>query len=106
MNDKIDSKENNLGMEFIYRQKVFTDDDLKRLKKDGKEALAFYGSVDVSILDFNALMFRLEAAENVAMAVAQDGCELDHSGNCQAHFLENPCSVSQWRKVSGRGYNG
>ena len=40
----------------------------------------------------------VEAARDLAKAFKGDPCRFDHHGNCQAHFLEEDCSVERLKK--------
>jgi predicted RNA-binding Zn-ribbon protein involved in translation (DUF1610 family) len=35
--------------------------------------------------------------------VDPDPCWLDHHGNCQAHYLGNPCHIAEAKKLLGEG---
>lgn len=41
----------------------------------------------------------VEAARDLAKAFKGDPCRFDHHGNCQAHFLEEDCSVERLLKA-------
>ena len=83
------------------KKMTFTADDVKRLKE-----LAFKEIVKVEIdnVHLQALVARLEAAELclIDSGITEEKCHYDHHGNCQAHFVSDPCPVKAWLKVCGR----
>ena len=42
---------------------------------------------------------KLEAALIRLLEVMDEPCRYDHHGNCQAHFVENPCCVADARAL-------
>lgn len=78
----------------------FTDDDLAKLKKSKHEDCEWIVPWD----KFKALIARLEAGETIIeeSGVADEECRLDHNGNCQNHFVSDPCPVPVWRESAGK----
>jgi len=50
------------------------------------------------------LIKRLEAAETIIeeSGVADEEYRLDYNGNCQNHFVSDPCPVPIWREICGK----
>lgn len=78
----------------------FTDDDLKRLKEKIKVSDDSDDETLIMSADITALLARLEASEAI-VKIEDFPCRLDHSGNCQTHFVSNPCEYETWRKAKG-----
>ena len=73
-------------------------------KRDGEGSDDSVPVVDTGDIHSRAQMgFRIELGtlrEAVKPVLAGLGpCRFDHSGNCQAHFLERPCSVEVLRLI-------
>lgn len=67
---------------------AFTDKDLEWWKAQHQSPMS------------KALLARLESAEKVCLAVG-DCLHKDHSGNCQSHWIDNPCPMEIWKKSKG-----
>jgi hypothetical protein len=79
----------------------FTDDDLKKLKRQMAIPSGSYSACFLNVDEFAALVTRLEAAENVIDAQG-------HTERCVDEFMKNGCichfqpAIDEWHKAVGK----